>query len=72
VLFPHYDDPDIMRFVASIRIFARAAAAHVSRTAARFAASPAPRRAVFTASAAAGFFASATFTAIVRYTKIQT
>ena len=36
-----------MRFVASIRIFARAAAAHVSRTAARFAASPAPRRAAY-------------------------
>jgi len=53
-----------MRFVASIRIFARAAAAHVSRTAARFAASPAPRRAAFAASAAAGFFASATLTAV--------
>jgi len=53
-----------MRFAATLRVLARAAAVHVSRAAARFAAAPAPRRAVFVASAATGFFASATLTAM--------
>jgi len=54
-----------MRFAASLRTIVRAAAAHVSRTAARFAATAVPRRTVFVASAATGFFASATLTAMV-------
>jgi hypothetical protein len=62
---PQLQLPSPMRFAASIRLFVRAAAARVSRTASTFAASPAPRRVAFAASAAAGFFASSSLFALV-------